>query len=85
VTVGEGLTVIVNVCGVPGHPLAVGVTVIVDVTAVVPVLMALKAAMLPLPLAASPMDVLLLVQLKVVPATAPLKVTAVVEAPLHTV
>jgi hypothetical protein len=41
--------------------------------------------MLPVPLAASPIDVLLLVQLNVVPATAPLKVTAVVELPLHTV
>lgn len=53
----------VNVPGVPGHPLAVGVTVIVAVTGAVPVFTALKAAMFPLPVAPSPMDGSLLVQL----------------------
>jgi hypothetical protein len=85
VTVGVGLTVMVKVCTAPLHPLAVGVTVIVAVTGVVPVLIALKDGMLPVPLAASPMDGLLLVQSKLVPATPPLKVTAVVEAPLQIV
>ena len=48
------------------------------------VLVAAKEAMLPVPLAARPIAVLLLVQLYTVPVTAPLKVTAVVLAPLHT-
>ena len=52
-----------------------------------PVLIAVKLAILPVPLAASPMEVVLLVQLYTVPGglvTAPVKVTAVVGAPLHT-
>ena len=56
----------------------------VEVIGVVPVLVAVKAGTLPVPLAAKPIAVLLLVQLKVVPATAPVNVVAVVLAPLHT-
>ena len=63
VTVGVGLTVIVKVCAVPPQPDADGVTVMVDVTAVVPALVAVKLAMLPLPLAPRPIAVLLFVQL----------------------
>jgi len=48
------------------------------------VLVAANEAMLPVPLAARPIAVLLLVQLYTVPVTAPLKVTAVVLEPLHT-
>ena len=59
-------------------------TVIVAVTGVTPVLTAANEAMLPVPLAAKPMDVVLFVQLYTVPATAPLKATAVVLAPLQT-
>ena len=62
-TVGVGFTVMVNVVGVPGHPLAVGVTVMVAVTDVVPVFTALKEAMFPLPEPAKPMDVVVFVQL----------------------
>ena len=62
-TVGIGFTVIVNVCGVPVHPLTVGVTVIVATTGVVPAFTALNAAMFPLPDAANPIDVVVLVQL----------------------
>ena len=40
VTVAVGLTVTVNVVGVPAHPLAVGVTVTVAVTGAVPALAA---------------------------------------------
>jgi hypothetical protein len=40
ITVAVGLTVTVNVDGVPTHPLAVGVTVTVAVTGVVPALAA---------------------------------------------
>ena len=67
------------------QPFAVGVTVIVAVTGLLVLLVAVKAAILPVPDAASPMLVLLFVQLNVVPATAPVKFTAVVVAPLHNV
>ena len=60
---GKGLTVMVKLCGIPGHPLAVGVTVIVAVTAADPGLLATKAAMFPEPEAASPIPGVLLVQL----------------------
>ena len=61
VITGVGLTVIVKLWDGPGHPLAVGVTVMVAITGDEPVLMAVKAGMFPLPLAASPMEVVLLV------------------------
>jgi len=75
----------VNVCAAPGQPAADGVTVIVAVTGAVPVLIAANAGIFPLPDAAKPIDVLLFVQLKVVPLTAPEKATRFVEAPLHKV
>lgn len=84
VTVGSGLTVMVKVCGVPGQPDIVGVTVIVATTGVVPAFVAVNAAILPVPLAAKPMLGVLFVQLKVAPAV-PLKVTAVVFAPAQTI
>ncbi len=84
-TVGLGFTVMVNVTGVPVQPPATGVTVMVDVTGEVPALVAVNEPMLPVPLAARPMEVLLLVQLYVVPATAPVKLTAAVAAPAHKV
>lgn len=61
--IGVGFTVMVKVWGVPLHPFAVGVTVIVAVTGDVPALEALNPGILPLPLAASPIEVVLLVQL----------------------
>ena len=70
----------VKVCEVPGQPLLVGVTVIVETTGVVPVLDAVNEAMSPVPLAPNPVVVLSLVQSYVVPATAPAKLTAVVDA-----
>ena len=81
-TVGVGFTVTVNVVGVPTQPLAVGVTVTVAVTGVVPALAAVKAKMLPEPLAPKP-TFGELVQLKVVPETAPLKPIAAPDAPLQ--
>ena len=57
------MTIIVNVVGVPGQPFATGVTVIVAVMALAPALMAVKAAILPVPLAAKPILVVLFVQL----------------------
>ena len=64
--------------------MAVGVTVTVAVTGDEVALVAVKEAMLPLPLAARPTEVVLFVHAKVVPATAPLKLIVVVLAPLHT-
>lgn len=62
-TLGDGLTVIVNVWAVPPHPFAEGVTVMVAVTGPEPLLEALNAAILPVPEAARPMEGVLLVQL----------------------
>ena len=62
-TVGVGFTVIVKLIGVPGHPFAVGVTVIVDVMGVVPALAAVNAGIFPEPPPPNPMVVLLLLQL----------------------
>jgi len=75
----------VKVNGKPGHPKADGVTVMVAVTAVLPVLVAVNAAIFPLPLAGKPIEVLLFVQLKPVPVTDPVKFTGLVVAPLHRV
>ena len=67
-----------NVRGVPVQvtpPLVkLGVTVIVAIIGVVPVLVGVKDR-LPVPLAANPMSVLLLVQLYTVPVALPLKFT----------
>ena len=73
----------VKVVGVPAQPLAVGVTVIVATTGVVPVLVAVKDAILPVPLAPSPIVGSLLVHAKVVPASGLVKVMADVVAPLQ--
>ena len=75
----------VKVLGVPGQPAAEGVTVIVAITAVLPVLMAAKAGIFPEPLAANPIVVLLFVQLKVVLFTDPENVIAFAVAALHNV
>ena len=68
----------VNVRGVPVQvtpPLVkLGVTVIVAIIGVVPVLVGVKDR-LPVPLAANPIAVLLLVQLYTVPVALPLKFT----------
>ena len=71
--------------GVPGHPLAVGVTVIVaEMEAFVPFVV-VKEGIFPFPLAPSPIAVLLLVQAKVVPATGPEKVISGTEILLQKV
>lgn len=61
-TVEVGYTVIVNTIGIPKHPLAEGETVIVAITGTVPVLVAVNEGRSPVPLAASPIDGVLLVQ-----------------------
>lgn len=75
-TVDVGNTVMVKVRGVPMHPFAVGVTVMVAITGDVPVFEAVKDGMDPVPLPAKPIDGVLLVQTKVVPATGLPKVIA---------
>ena len=67
VATGVGDTLIVKDLTAPGQPANIGVTAITDVAVTVPVLTAVNAAMLPEPDAASPIDVLEFVQLKVVP------------------
>ena len=69
VTAGVGFTVIVKITGVPAHPLAEGVTVTVAVTGTLVVFVAVNAAILPAPLAAKPIEVVLFVQAYVVPDT----------------
>ena len=59
-TVAVGLTVIVNDNGVPTHPFAVGVTVIVATTGAVPPFVAVKDGIFPVPLTARPIDGVLL-------------------------
>lgn len=81
---GDGFTVMVNVLTAPGQPPADGVTVMMALTAVVPLLMAVNGLMFPFPLAGKPIDVLLFVQLKVVPATVPVNVIRLLRSPLHT-
>jgi hypothetical protein len=66
VTVAVGFTVIEKVSGVPGQPgtpfMKVGVTVIRATTGSVPEFMATNDGIFPVPLAPSPMLVVLLVQ-----------------------
>lgn len=68
-TVGVGKTPIVNEDGVPTHPATVGVTVIVPLIVVVPLLTPLvKLGMFPVPVAPKPITVLELDQDTVPPA-----------------
>ena len=62
---------IVNVDSVPVQPFAVGVTLIVAVIGEAVALVAVNEGILPEPLAARPIDVLLFVQVNVVPLTGP--------------
>ena len=70
--IGVGFTVITKLSGLPGQvacglpPILNGVTVMIAVTAVEPVLIAVNEGIFPEPLPASPMEVVLLVQLKFV-------------------
>jgi hypothetical protein len=82
-TVGVGFTVIVNDRGVPTHPFAVGVTVIVAITGAVPALVAVKDGIFPVPLPTNPMDGVLLTHAKVEPDTGPDMVITDVVAPLQ--
>ena len=70
-TVDVGLTVTVNVVGAPVHPFADGVTVIVAEIGDVVAFTVVNEGTLPEPLAASPIAMLLFVQVNVVPLTGP--------------
>jgi hypothetical protein len=70
-TVGAGFTVTVKVVGVPVHPFADGVIVIVAVIGVVVVLVATNEGISPDPPSARPMAGLSFVQVNVVPLTIP--------------
>ena len=52
---GVGFTVIVNVVGVPGHPLAVGVAVIVEMIGDEVAFIPVNEAIFPVPLAPKPL------------------------------
>ena len=82
---GVGFTVIVKETDAPVQPFAVGVTVIVATTAVVPLFVAVNEAIFPVPLPANPIEGLLFVQLNVVPLTEPVNMMALVDALLQTV
>ena len=78
---GNGLMVIEKFCGVPKQPFCTGVTIRFATRGIPPVL-ALVKLMFPVPLAPSPMAVLVLVQSKVAPLV-PVKLTATA-VPLQT-
>ena len=84
-TVGIGLTLMINDLeeeAQTGPPGKVGVTVIVAINGLVPVFVAVKEGIFPVPLAARPIAVLSLTQLNVAPAV-PVKLTAFVLVPLQ--
>lgn len=83
---GFGFTVMVKLIVSPVQLLALlfAVTVMVDVTGNAVVFSAVKLAILPLPLAAKPISVLLDVQLKVVPEAALVKLVILTVSPAHT-
>jgi hypothetical protein len=68
----------------PGQPLAVGVTVIVATRFALVVLVATKLGVLPVPEAASPIDMLSLVHVKLVPVVGLVKLLAAIDVPPQT-
>lgn len=74
-TTGEGFTVMVKVVARPGQLFAVAITLIVAITAELPLFMAVNAAIFPLPLVPKPMFAEL-VQLNVAPIGLLLKLIA---------
>ncbi len=82
-TVAVGFTVIVKVIGVPVQLVEAGVAVIVAVIGAVPVLVAVKPGILPVPLAGNPIAGLELVQLIVAGVMVPPNITGTVVIPLQ--
>jgi hypothetical protein len=62
-TIGVGFTMMVKLIGTPGQPPKIGVTVMVATIGPLVALVVTKGSISPVPLAARPMPVLLLVQL----------------------
>src|SRR5512141_2342358 len=89
-TFGVGYTAIVNVFDEPGQltvglpPTFMGVTEMVAVAVVVPLLIAVKAAIFPEPLPGRPIAELSFTQVYAV-ALMPVKITGMVLAPLHNI
>ena len=73
----------VKLKGVPKHPFAFGVTVIVAITGTKPKFKVLKLAIFPLPEAAKPIVGVSFVQSKVVFVTFPVKMMLPLAVPLH--
>ena len=69
----------------PGQPLAVGVTVTVDVTGLAVLFVPVKEGVFPVPLAARPIAALEFVHANVVPGVVLVKRPAATVAPLQTV
>ena len=69
----------------PGQPLAVGVTVTVDVTGLAVLFVPVNDGVLPVPLAASPIEGVEFVHANVVPGVVLVYAEAATVAPLHTV
>ena len=84
-TTGVGFTVIVYETGTPEQPLAVGVTVIVDVTGSAVLFVPANDGVLPVPLAARPIEGSVFVQLKVAPGVVLVKFEAAIVTALQTV
>lgn len=85
ITFGPGLILIVNETGIPTHPFAAGVTVILAVTGRAVLLIAIKEGMLPVPLAARPMEGSEFVQVNVVPGVVLVKSATVTVVALQVV
>ena len=85
VTFGPGFTVIVYVFGVPGQPLALGVTVIVAVTGSAELFVAENEGVFPVPLATRPIEGVEFVQVKVVPGVVLVNAEAATVVALQTV
>ena len=80
-TVAVGLTVIVNVDGVPVHPFAAGVIPMVAVIGELNAFVVVKEGISPEPFAARPILVLLFVHVNIVPLTGPDKLVSAATAP----
>jgi len=81
---GVGLTVMVNVVSLPVQLFAEGVKVMVAVTGTVPVFIAVKDAIVPVPEAPRPIDVFELLQATTLPNGTPNKLISGTTSLLHT-
>ncbi len=82
--VGVGLTIIVNISGVPSHPLIDGITVIVAVCSTAVVFSTTKEPILPKPFSGNPMDIFVFVQVYVAAdPKSPSKTTGIVAKSAH--